>query len=102
MADKYNVPPVKLLARDRFYRTAESFWNPFEEFPSIVDEIYTSTPDTDLAIREIVCRLVANDYWNKDVQKRMTTIMRKHGEFAVGVLDYMMEFWRSCLPVLYG
>jgi hypothetical protein len=93
MADRYGVPPLKLLALDRFYRTAECFWMSFEDFPSVVDEIYTSTPDTDIAMREIVCRLVANDYWNKDAQERMSPIMRKHGDFAVGVLHYMMKLW---------
>jgi hypothetical protein len=92
MADKYDVPALKLLARDRFYRTAEVSWTTAECFPDVVDELYSCTPDTDLAMREIVCRLVGNSVHNNEARERMEPVMRKHGDFAVGVMNYTLHF----------
>jgi hypothetical protein len=93
MADKFGVPALKLLARERFYRTAEKIYTTCEDFPAVVDEMYRSTPPTDIAMREIACRLIANQYWeDKALRGRIVTVMREHGVLAVGVLHYMMAF----------
>jgi hypothetical protein len=94
MADKFAVPALKLLARERFYRTAESIYTTCEDFPAVVDEMYRSTPPTDVAMREIPCRLIANQYCGeKALRERMVPVMREHGDFAVGVLHYMIFCW---------
>lgn len=94
MADKFDVPGLKLLARERFYRTAESIYTTCEDFPAVVDEMYRSTPPTDVAMREIPCRLIANQYCEeKALRERIVPVMREHGDLAVGVLHYMMGFF---------
>ncbi|KAG7284299.1 hypothetical protein NEMBOFW57_010668 [Staphylotrichum longicolle] len=90
MADKFDVPALKLLARDRFYRAAELSWKHAECFPDVVDELYTNLPPTDIAMREIVCRLVGCAIKDKEQRDRMGDVMRKHGDFAVGVMNYML------------
>ena len=40
MADKYDVPALRLLARDRFYRAVELEWEHAECFPDVVDELH--------------------------------------------------------------
>ncbi|KAI9771147.1 MAG: hypothetical protein M1840_002498 [Geoglossum simile] len=90
MADKFGVRALKLLARERFYRTAERIYVTCEDFPAVVDEMYRSTPPNDIAMREIPCRLVANQYFEeKALKERMDPVMREHGELAVGVINYM-------------
>jgi hypothetical protein len=94
MADKFDVPGLKLLARERFYRTAEGIYTTCEDFPAVVDEMYRSTPPTDVAMREIPCRLIANQYCGeKALRERIVPVMREHGDLAVGVLHYMMVFF---------
>ncbi|KAE9578527.1 hypothetical protein CGMCC3_g5396 [Colletotrichum fructicola] len=88
MADKYDVPALKLLARERFYRSAELSWEVADEFPAVVDELYSDTIETHSAMRDIVCRLVGNQVGNVRTRERMEWIMKKHGEFAVGVMNY--------------
>lgn len=88
MADKYDVPALKLLARERFYRSAEQTWEVAEEFPAVVDELYSNTNKTEFAMREIVCRLVGNRVLEGRTRERMDWVMKKHGEFAVGVMNY--------------
>ncbi|KAK4118054.1 POZ domain-containing protein [Parathielavia appendiculata] len=91
MADKYDVSALKLLARERFYRAAEITWRDAESFPDVVDELYRTTPPTDLAMREIVCRLVGSGMKENKQRERMEGVMRKHGDFAVGVMNYMIQ-----------
>ena len=91
MADKFDVPAFKHLARERFYRTAENIYTTCEDFPAVIDEMYCSTPSTDVAMREIPCRLIANQYNEEEaLRERIVPVMRKHGDLAVGVLHYMM------------
>jgi len=90
MADKFDVPALKLLTRDRFYRAAELTWRDAECFPAVVDEMYTTLPPTDIAMREIVCRLVGFAIKDNEQRERMEDVMRQHGDFAVGVMNYML------------
>ncbi|EWZ40999.1 hypothetical protein FOZG_06426 [Fusarium oxysporum Fo47] len=87
MADKYDVPALRLLARDRFYRAVELVWEEAKCFPDVVDELYQTTSPTDTAMREIVCRLVAAVIHVPRVRDKMRSIMIKHGDFAVGVME---------------
>jgi hypothetical protein len=91
MADKYDVPALKLLARNRFYRAAELVWREAEYFPDIVDELYETTPPSDTAMREIVCRLVGGWVLDPKVREKLRPVMAKHGEFAVGVMEYAIH-----------
>ncbi|KAG5747241.1 hypothetical protein H9Q69_002482 [Fusarium xylarioides] len=91
LADKYDVPALRLLARDRFYRAVELVWEEAECFPDVVDELYQTTPPTDTAMREIVCRLVAAVIHVPRVRDKMRSVMMKHGDFAVGVMEYSIH-----------
>lgn len=90
MADKYDVPALRLLARDKFYRAAELSWDTTDCFPCVVDELYSTTLDTDIALREIVCRLVSSDIYSTETKRRMEPIMRKHGDFATDLLNCVL------------
>ncbi|KAL2270576.1 hypothetical protein VTJ83DRAFT_2760 [Remersonia thermophila] len=90
MADKFGVPALKVLARNRFHRAAEHTWHDIEAFPELVDELYESTPPNDYAMREVVCRLAGS--WapnHPDEMERFGWVLKKHKEFATGVWNYM-------------
>jgi hypothetical protein len=102
MADKYDVPALRLLTRNRFRRAAEIQWLAQPDiFMNAVDEIYENTLDTETDLRDIVCRLAGNalalaraskDFGKYEAYKaRMTPIMKKHGGFAVGVMDHALN-----------
>ncbi|KAF4469458.1 BTB POZ domain-containing [Fusarium albosuccineum] len=101
MADKYDVPVLKLLARDRFFQTAESYWvaktwpaEVFKDtafFETVDDEVYRSTPTGDTALRQAVCKLVANKVQNDAMKQRMRDVMMDNGELAMGVMDYLRQ-----------
>ncbi|KAF7560163.1 hypothetical protein G7046_g4000 [Stylonectria norvegica] len=92
MADKYDVPALRLLARERFYRAAEVTWAEADYFPVLVDELYRSTLESDTAMRDIVCRLVGSRIEEPAIREKMRPVMEEHGAFAVGVMEYMLHF----------
>lgn len=87
MADRYDVPALRLLTRDRFYRAAEVGWVDADCFPSVVDELYSNTLAADNPMREIVCRLVATGLYDREIRDKFDSVMRKHGDFAVDVMN---------------
>ena len=91
MGDKYDVPSLRLLARDRFYRAAEMGWEYSDTFADVVDELYSSTPETEAVMREIVCRLVGSRMGEKPVRDKMVVVMQKHDDFAVDVFNYILQ-----------
>ncbi len=91
MAHRFEVPALKLLARDRFYRAAELTWRDAECFAAVVDEIYSDLPSEDVGMREIVCRLVGSGIGEDNQIQRLALVLAKHGEFALGVINYMVE-----------
>ena len=90
MADKYDVPALKLLAKERFVRTVENFWLTYADFPAVVDELFASTMPND-PLQIFVCELVVCQYHvDPDVRARMKPVMERHSGFAVGVLEKMV------------
>ena len=90
MADKYDVPALKLLAKDRFTRTVESNWLTYDDFPAAVDRLFEQTiPDDPLRI--FICELIVCQYHvDSGLRARMKPVMEKHSGFAVGVLEKMI------------
>lgn len=91
MSDKYEVPALAVLARNRLYRTVEACWRSCDEFPAFVDELYKKMPPRDLGVREMICRLVGAGLTDRATRIRMEAVMRKHGDFAVDVMNYYID-----------
>jgi hypothetical protein len=86
MADRFDVPALKLLARNRFYHDAESSWYRRDDFPELVDELYETTPRNEYPMREIFCRLVGSGMRTEaELEEQFRWVMEKHEDFAEGV-----------------
>ncbi|KND88834.1 hypothetical protein TOPH_06483 [Tolypocladium ophioglossoides CBS 100239] len=85
MADKFDVPGLKLLVRDRFYHSAAAYFETFDQFPDVVDELYETSPPYDQLMRDIPYRLIAAA-WNRPIMDKMVPVMLMHPDSAVGVL----------------
>ena len=53
IADKYDIPDLKELAKNKFRTLALSKW-PIENFDNITEEVFSTTPDGDMGLRQIV------------------------------------------------
>ena len=58
MADKFDVAELKLLAKEKFLTCAQGW--PLPDFPSVVREALSSTPESDHGLRDILNRILAD------------------------------------------
>ncbi|KAL8410411.1 hypothetical protein RB596_000192 [Gaeumannomyces avenae] len=92
MADKFIIPALKTMSIDRFKKVADRVesldnWQS-RDFPAIVEEVYSSTTRSDLALKEILCRLLIIKREDKELWSSMQPVIRRYGDFAAGVLNY--------------
>ncbi|KAM0553365.1 hypothetical protein ACHAPJ_007378 [Fusarium lateritium] len=102
MADKFDVPALKLLARDRFYTAAkahwvtssweDSVWEETQVFEEVVLEVFISTRPEDTALWKALCKLIAIKEEDDMMKKRMDQVVKEHNELADGVLEYEKEW----------
>ncbi|KAM5347833.1 hypothetical protein ACJ41O_007657 [Fusarium nematophilum] len=96
MADKYDVPALRLVTKDRFCHVAGGFWDDgvLRYLPGLMDELYECTAPTDVGMRPVACRLVGSRIIRSaTIRRAMGWVMQKHGHFAVGVMDYMIAVY---------
>ena len=56
IAEKYDIPLLKELAKERFVKWAEDNWS-HRDFPAVAREVYESTLSSDRGLRDVVSRL---------------------------------------------
>ncbi|KAH0541720.1 hypothetical protein FGG08_003812 [Glutinoglossum americanum] len=56
IADKYDVPALRLLAKEKFEEAVGTCWN-MDDFVHVIPEVYDSTPPTDRGLRDIVVKV---------------------------------------------
>lgn len=89
LADKYDVVALRMLAKERFTQTAATHWTTYDDFPDVIDELFTSTISND-PLREFVGELVTRQYHDDKVRAKLKPVMNKHPELAFTVLDKMV------------
>jgi hypothetical protein len=99
IAEKYDIPLLKRLARARFTEWAESNWS-HRDFPTVVKEVYESTPSSDLGLRDIVSHLCGQhvkELANKDEFLNLADLF---GELGLGVLKSVLKDTEEAKKVL--
>ncbi|OCL12363.1 hypothetical protein AOQ84DRAFT_386177 [Glonium stellatum] len=84
IADKYNIKGLQTLSQRKFKLTAESYWN-HDDLPSAIHTVYTSTPDTNMGLRNIVVNLIA-DRMSLLRKPEMEALMREFNGLAFDLL----------------
>ena len=56
IAEKYDIPDLKTLAGGKFRSLARSKW-PHDDFCALAEAVFSTTPDTDMGLRQIVLEL---------------------------------------------
>ncbi|KAI1435223.1 hypothetical protein GGR50DRAFT_703318 [Xylaria sp. CBS 124048] len=115
-ATRFNIQALKLLARDRFYRTAEKVlmfsyehdadneapWTIYDhqrryrsrlagaifyDFPEVVDELYQTVPESDVVMRTIPAILIAAGYNIDEFRDWMRPLLEKYPDLALAVVE---------------
>ena len=94
LGEKYNIPCLKILARDKFMGALHAGWD-ITSFPEVIETVYTTTPASDFALRLCLTPILQK---HKDEliehQGFKDLIMNKlaDGEFAMDVIRAWVKF----------
>jgi hypothetical protein len=90
LTDKYNVEPLRKLARHRFKMEAEIVYYTAPEWLDVVDELTSAVREDDNSVREIPAVLTAAMlYGDLEFDHRMRPIMQKHGSCTLSVMKQL-------------
>ena len=72
IAEKYDIPDLKALAKRKFQNLAESKW-PHDEFHVVAEAVFSTTPDGDTGLRQVVLDICKEHFQEilKDEASRM-------------------------------
>ncbi|KAI4640059.1 hypothetical protein J4E93_008859 [Alternaria ventricosa] len=84
IADKYDVTGLKLLAKEKFSRSCEAFWDT-EHLATAAEHALTTTPDSDAGLRQALCKTLVQHIELLE-KPPIAALLSKHAGFAYGVL----------------
>ena len=89
VADKYDIPELKELARRKFHALTKYWWS-CTEFEAVKDAVFGTTPSQDMGLRDIMCQLCIQHFENivKDVTLRSVVLSTE--ELAHALLENAM------------
>lgn len=86
LAEKYNIPALKDLAKDKFenHKTAGNL----TYYQEVINTVYDSTPETDSGLRDIVISRIAQVSTLGTISKEgpLVSALRDHSSFGLGLL----------------
>lgn len=90
LADKYDISPLKELARQKFCNWAENNWA-CEDFSTVAREVFESTPKDDRGLRDIIIQLVAKHADIFIQNDGLRQLIEDIGDLGLGVLCQLFE-----------
>jgi hypothetical protein len=90
IADKYDIPPLKELAKTKFQTWGEKNWAR-KEFSDIVKEIFESTPKSDRGLRDIATRIVALHADVLILKDEFRRLIEEGGDFGLSTVRLLLE-----------
>lgn len=92
VGDYFQIPGLKTAAQRYFTSAFPYLWND-EAFCTAVSEVYSSTPESDRGLRDIVVQTVINNHRHESVLKLNRDMLKQVPEFSydfgVAVLKYL-------------
>ncbi|KAI9784353.1 MAG: hypothetical protein M1839_002414 [Geoglossum umbratile] len=85
IAEKYDIPALKTLAKERFSEWAKSNWS-HKDFPILVREVFESTPTSDRGLRDVASQLFA---------KHVKLLLQGNGD--LDVIEDLGDLWLGVL-----
>lgn len=89
LADKYDIPELKSLAKAKF-STLVGAQSSVQELSAITNAVFTTTPESDLGLREIVINKCSESVQAALKNENIISTMEQQGCFALGVLRHIV------------
>lgn len=90
IAEKYDIPELKELAKRKFETLVNSKW-PHEDFHAVTETIFSTTPEEDMGLRQIVMDICRENFQDmlEDEESKATFLNNKL--IAATVLDAALQ-----------
>ncbi|KAF6235108.1 hypothetical protein HO173_006735 [Letharia columbiana] len=101
VADKYDIPELKELAKCKFQTLARSKW-PHDDLHAVTEIVFSTTPDQDMGLRQIILDICAEHFQDilKDEGSRDAVLNTK--AITVAVLDAAVRKYDQDTVLLDG
>lgn len=92
IADKYNIPLLKALAKDKFQvvtNAEDNEWNP-DAFAGVCIQIYSTTPSSDRGLRDCAKDLMEEQRESLRMNEAFRSLLKDsvlEGDFVLDVVD---------------
>lgn len=93
LAEKYNIPALKELAKTKFEKCKAGF--SYSLYREVVSAVFESTPDTDSGLRNIVILKCANTVEKSLKEEGVAPMIRDHGVLGLGLLREVVKKHKS-------
>ena len=92
LADKYNIPGLKELAKIKF-QTCMTRKVKITRFAEIIDSVFSSTPETDPGLRDIIISKAADTSTPTQILREgpLASVIRDHSTFGLGLLREVVK-----------
>jgi hypothetical protein len=90
IAEKYNIPLLKEVAKEKFVKWAENHWSHCD-FPVVAREVYESTPSSDIGLRDVVSRVCGEHVKELVGKKKFLDLTDLFGELGLGILVQVLK-----------
>lgn len=90
VAEKYDIPDLKALAKRKFQNLVESKW-PHDSFGAIAESVFSTTPDGDMGLRQIVLDCSKHNVQDILKDKDSRTVLFDIEAVAAVVLDAAVQ-----------
>lgn len=97
IAEKYNVPELKELAKTKFLSQADSLMSAdslmcSDYFPEVITTVYKSTPGSDRGLRNIVSKICVKHIRTLMDKEAFKSVVRNIGDFGIDVLYEALKY----------
>ena len=92
LVDKYNIPGLIELAKIKF-KTCMTRKVKITRFAEIIDSVFSSTPETDPGLRDIIISKAANTSTPTQILREgpLASVIRDHSTFGLGLLRKVVK-----------
>ena len=85
LADKYDVDPLKALAKSKIEKIDFAAWD-CKEFPDIIETVFDSTPDSDHGLRDIMARICSDHVDEVLTSETWKEVLENNGAIGIAIL----------------
>lgn len=90
IADKYDIPALRIRAKEKFAAAVRTCWQ-MDDFPSVIAEVYGSTPSSNRSLRDTVIDVTQKHIKALMEKGEFVRVLKETSEFAADVTGYMVQ-----------